>query len=119
MISEATASGAYVLWIGMPIMQQPSYSHAMQILNSLYLEGVSADPKATFVPTWSLFSNDQGAFQSSAVVNGARTTLRQSDGIHYSLAGENVIATYVLRQMESIYQVQLAPTNPSVITSWN
>jgi hypothetical protein len=118
-ISEATQSGAYVLWIGMPIMQQPSYSQGMQILNALYLEGVTSEPSATFVSTWSLFSNAQGAFQSNAVVNGAPTSLRQPDGIHYSLAGENVIATYVLGKMASIYHVRLAPTNPSVITSWN
>jgi uncharacterized protein len=118
-ISEATQSGAYVLWIGMPIMQQPSYSQGMQILNALYLEAVTSEPNATFVPTWSLFSNVQGAFQSNAVVNGAPTSLRQSDGIHYSLAGENVIATYVLRNMATIYHVRLAPTDPSVITSWS
>jgi uncharacterized protein len=118
-VSEATGSGAFVLWIGMPIMQQPSYSQGMQILNTLYLAGVTSEAKATFVPTWSLFSNTQGAFQSSAVVNGAWTALRQADGIHFSLAGEDVISTYVLRKMASIYHVQLVPTEPSVINSWS
>jgi hypothetical protein len=117
-ISEATASGAYVLWVGLPIMQQPSYSEGIQILNALYLESVTSEAKATFLSTLSLFSNARGVFQSTAVVNGVLTTLRQADGIHYSLAGENVIATYVLRQMASIYHVSLAPTDPSVINSW-
>jgi hypothetical protein len=118
-ISEATASGAYVLWIGMPIMQQPSYSQGMQILNALYQEGVTSEANATFVSTWSLFSNPRGVFQSDAVVNGAWTALRQSDGIHYSLAGEDVLATYVLGKMASIYHVLLAPADPSVINSWS
>jgi hypothetical protein len=91
----------------------------METLNSLYQQGVAAEPNATFVSTWSLFSNPQGEFQSSATVNGTKTTLRNSDGIHYSYAGEDLIATYVIRQLATIYHVQLVPTNPSTVTSWS
>jgi hypothetical protein len=119
MVSEATASGAYVLWVGMPIMQQQSYSQGMQTLNALYQQGVASEPNATFVSTWSLFSNLQGEYQSSATVNGTKTTLRDSDGIHLSYAGEDIVATYVIRQMATIYHVQLEPTNPSTVTSWS
>lgn len=119
LVSEATASGAYVLWVGMPIMQQPSYSQGMQTLNTLYQQGVSAEANATFVSTWSLFSDPQGQFQSGATVNGTKTTLRNADGIHYSYAGEDVLATFVIRQIATIYHVQLAPTDPAVITGWS
>ena len=118
LVSEATASGAYVLWIGMPNMQQPSYSQGMQLLNSIYQRVVTSEPNATFVPTWQLFSNPQGAFQANAMVNGKNVTLRSGDGIHYSYAGEDVLATYVLREMALIYHVQLVPTNPEQITGW-
>jgi hypothetical protein len=117
--SEATARGAYVLWVGLPIMQQPSYNQGVLSLNSLYQEGVAAEPNATFVSTWSLFTNLQGQYQSSATVNGSKTALRDLDGIHLSYAGEDVIATYVIRQMATIYHVQLVPTDPSVVTSWS
>ncbi len=118
LVSEATASGAYVLWVGMPNMQQPSYSQGMQLLNSIYKQVVTSEPNATFVPTWQIFSNPQGAFQANAMVNGKSATLRSQDGIHYSYAGEDVLATYVLREMALIYHVQLAPTNPEQITGW-
>ncbi len=118
LVSEAAASGAYVLWVGMPIMQQPSYSHGMQILNALFRQGVASSPNGTFISTWSLFSGPRGAFQSDAVVNGTPTSLRQPDGIHYSFAGEDVVATYVVRELASVYHVRLAPKDPAVITSW-
>lgn len=117
-VSEATASGAYVLWVGMPNMQQPSYSQGMQLLNSIYQQVVTTEPNATFVPTWQLFSNAQGAFQANAMVNGTNATLRSTDGIHYSYTGEDVLATYLLREMALIYHVQIAPTNPEQITGW-
>ena len=119
LVTEAVDAGAYVAWVGLPIMQQPSYSQGARILDTLYQEGTTSAPNATYISTWSLFSNPQGTFQSNAEVNGAPTTLRQSDGIHYSFAGEDVIATYVLREMALIYHVQLVPTDPTTITSWS
>ncbi len=118
LVGEATAGGAYVLWVGMPIMQQPAYSRGMQVLNRLDRKGVTSEPNATFLSTWSLFSSPQGAFRSAAAVNGRPATLRQPDGIHYSFAGEDVVATYVIRRMASIYHVQLPVANPAVITRW-
>ena len=118
LVAEATASGAYVLWVGLPIMQQPSYSEGMATINSLFQEGVTMGPNATFVSTWSLFSNPQGAFESAAAVNGVETTLREPDGIHYSFSGEDVAATYVIREMALIYHVKLVPVDPAVITHW-
>jgi uncharacterized protein len=117
-VTEATKSGAYVLWIGMPITQPYSYNQGLTILNALYQEGVTSEPNATFVPIWSLFANPAGQFESQAAVNGSETTLRSSDGIHLSFAGAEVLATYIVREMARIYHVALAPTSPQVITHW-
>ena len=118
-VSEATAVGAYVMWVGLPVMEQPSYSAGIETLNFLYQTALARTPTASFVSTWSLFANPQGLFQTEAVVNGTATTLRQSDGVHYSEAGEAVIATYVVDRMAQIYHVRLAPLAPAVITSWD
>jgi uncharacterized protein len=117
LIREAAASGALVMWVGMPVMEDPDYSQGMETLNSLYQQGVRADPDATFVSTWQLFS-EQGAYQAIADVNGIPENLREPDGIHYSFTGEDVIATYVIDEIASIFHVQLAPANPAVITAW-
>jgi hypothetical protein len=117
-VNEATDSGAYVLWIGMPIMQPYSYNQGMMILNSLFQEGVTSEPNATFVPMWPVFANPEGQFESQASVNGSEASLRAPDGIHFSFTGEDVFATYVMREMARVYHVALAPTDPAVITSW-
>ncbi len=118
LVGEASKAGAYVAWVGLPIMEQPSYSDGAHLLDHLYKEGVTAVANATYISTWSLFANPVGQFQSNASVNGTPTTLRQADGIHYSFSGEDVLATYVLRKLAAIYHVALQPTNPAVITSW-
>lgn len=116
---EAVLSGAYVLWIGLPIMQPSSYSQGMQTLNALFQKGSTSEPNATFLSTWALFSNPEGAFQSNAEVNHVQTTVRQPDGIHLSFAGEDIIATYVIREMARIYHVRLTAIDPAAITGWN
>jgi hypothetical protein len=118
LVTEAVDAGAYVAWVGLPIMQQPSYSQGVQILDGLYEKGTLTVPNATYLSTWSLLANPSGQFDSNASVNGTPTTLRESDGIHYSFAGEDVIATYVLRKLAAIYHVRLAPNDPAVVTSW-
>jgi lysophospholipase L1-like esterase len=117
-VSEATATGAYVLWIGMPITQPYSYNQGLTILNALYQQGVTSEPNATFVPSWSLFADPAGQFDAQAAVNGVETDLRSSDGIHLSVPGTEVLATFIIRKMASIYHVALAPTSPQVITHW-
>ena len=115
---EATASGAYLLWVGMPVMQPPNYNQGIDLLDSICRTVVPTLPNATFVSTWTLFANPQGAFQADAMVNGQSAVLREQDGIHYSYIGENVVATYVLRELAQIYHVQIAPRDPAVITAW-
>ena len=117
-IPEATSVGAYVLWIGLPIMQSLAYSQGVALLNSLYKLGVTTEADATFVPTWSLFANPKGLFESAAAVNSVETTLRASDGIHFSPAGWDVLATYVIHEMALVYHVKLVPASPAVITHW-
>jgi lysophospholipase L1-like esterase len=118
LLGEATASGALVMWVGMPIMEDPGYSQGMKILNALYQQAVVSSPDAVFLPTWQLFANPESTYQAAADVNGTPQNLREPDGIHYALAGEDVIATYVVDEIASIFHVQLAPASPATITGW-
>lgn len=117
-VDEVTSTGAYLLWIGLPIMQPPSYNQGASLLDSLYQKGVTSQSDATFVSTWSLFSDPAGQFATQAAVNGVETTLREPDGIHFSFSGEDVLATYVIREMARIYHVSLVATSPAVISHW-
>lgn len=117
-VDLAGRSGADLLWVGLPVMQDPWFSSGAALLNRLYREGTGSTSRATFLPVWSLFANPGGAFQSDVLVNGSPATLRQPDGIHFSFAGEDVLATYVIRAIAAIYHVRLTPADPSAVTGW-
>lgn len=109
MASAATKTGAYVLWVGMPIMQPNEYRQGMVLINSVFAKVATTVPGMTFLPTWDLFANAQGQFEDAARVNDMPSLLREADGIHLSYVGENVIATYVTRNIGVVYHVQITP----------
>jgi hypothetical protein len=109
MANAATETGAYVLWVGMPIMQPNGYRQGMLLINSVFAKVATTVPGMTFLPTWDLFANAHGEFEADARVNDIPSPLRESDGIHFSYVGENVIATYVTRTIGVVYHVQITP----------
>ena len=113
--NAATKTGAYVLWVGMPIMQPNSYRQGMVLLNSVFAKVTSSVPGMTFLPTWDLFANAQGRFAEAARVNNTPSLLREPDGIHFSFVGEDVIATYVTRTIGDVFHVRIPPEAPMYI----
>ena len=113
--STATKSGAYVLWVGMPVMQANSYRRGMVLLNSVFAKVTTSSPGMTFLPTWDLFANARGQFENAARVNNVPSLLREADGIHFSYVGENVLSTYVTRVIGDVYHVAIAPESAMYI----
>lgn len=111
----ARASGAQVLWVGLPVMQPPYYSQGAAMLNSLYASALLHVSGTSYVPTWNLFATSSGAYRDSAVVNGASQQLRAPDGIHFSQVGENVVSTYVVRQMSVLFHLPLQSAESALI----
>ena len=116
-VDLARAARAQVLWVGLPVMQPSFYSQGAAMLNSQFRAALRHVPGTAFVPTWNLFATPTGAFRPSARVNGVVQTLRSSDGIHFSEAGEDVLSTYVLTQMSALFHLPLRAAAPAVITS--
>jgi uncharacterized protein len=115
MARAATKTGAYVMWVGMPIMQPNSYRVGMVLINSVFARVATSVPGMAFLPTWDLFANAQGHFVDAARVNHIPSILREADGIHFSYVGENVISTFVTRELGQVYHVQITPESAMYI----
>lgn len=112
---ETSRAGAFVLWVGLPVMQQPTYDRGSQELDAEFQSGIRNLPGAAYLSTRTLFADRTGAYASVGTIRGAKTELRQSDGIHLSYGGENVVATFVVQEMSELYGVKIVPTMPAVI----
>jgi uncharacterized protein len=108
MMSEATSSGARVLWVGMPIMQSPSFSADMEVVNAIFEKEAALHPGVVYVPTWRLFSTRSGHFLTYISGPQGLVQVRASDGIHIALpGGGEYIGSYVVSEIEHHFHVRI------------
>lgn len=108
MMAEATSSGARVLWVGLPVMQSPSFSHDVATLNTIYRTQARLHPGTAFVPTWKLFSTKSGKYSEYLDVDGSLAEVRVADGVHISPpGGTSLLGSYVVERIDSIWHIHL------------
>lgn len=112
----ARRAGAYLLWVGLPVMRPSQYNRGVTLLNSLYAERVRRSGGAVFLSTTALLATPSGAFRASARVGQHVEVLRAPDGIHFTAMGENVLSTYVVKAIAVSFHVTLAPRHPMGIS---
>jgi len=114
MMFETTRANSAALWIGMPIMAPNGYRQGMQVINSIFKAVAATNPRVTFLPTWSFFANPRGEFRYSGWVDGRIQVIRQPDGIHPTAVGQNVLATYVVSKLHTVYGLPARAAYPQV-----
>lgn len=107
--SAATASGAYVLWVGLPIMKPYNYAKGETLIDQLIATAVPKTTGAQYIPLRDLTSDAQGKYRQSAIVNGKYQVFRGGDGIHFSSVGQEIIATYTINKINRLFHVKLTP----------
>jgi uncharacterized protein len=95
-MDTACADGRTVLWLGLPVMSDESFSVRMRELNTLF--AAAAHGCVHFAETWSLFSDASGRYAPFLPDEAGRMqAVRQLDGIHFSVAGALRVGAYARR----------------------
>jgi hypothetical protein len=102
-----------VIWVGHPIVRDPTFSQDMELLDSIYQQAASA-AGAVYVPTWDLFAGPDGAYSAYGPgLDGQTTRLRADDGVHLTVAGYDVLARMLEpRIREVVIQAQTPAGTP-------
>lgn len=91
------AEGWFIVWVGQPIMRADGYSGRMAALNAIYQSEAGARDWVVFVDTFAMFEDEDGAYAAYLPdAEGEPTLMRQSDGIHLTHAGGDVLAGVIL-----------------------
>lgn len=97
-VAAAQARQVRIIWLGIPYMQPNKLNQQMRYLNTV-LESELRD-KALVLPTDMLLSNGKARYVDSIPLNGKNTRMRSSDGIHFSIDGQRLLANLVLRNLD-------------------
>jgi len=98
LLSEATAAGTRVVWVGIPIVQDRNRWDFYRRVNDIYRATAQADPLGTYLDAWSLFRAKDGGYR--AFVRNERGVLqemRAPDGIHFTPNGYAYLGRMALR----------------------
>jgi hypothetical protein len=109
MMTETLSAGAKMVWVGLPIMQNPAFAASMQTLNSIYQAQAALHPGVVFLPTWALFSNAAGEYSAYLTNSYGQTVLaRDDDGVHIAPPGGcDIVAVAAIKEIESVWRVHL------------
>jgi hypothetical protein len=97
-LTAAVASKAIVLLVGMPAMREAIDNDDVAGKNAMYAEAIKAldDPRLHYVEPWKLHASGTETFSSYGPdKTGRLVQIRTSDGQHFTVAGEDLAASYL------------------------
>lgn len=98
-LRSASATKAGLLWLGIPAMRDAVAQADAKEKNRIYSHIISGlgDKKVVFVDPWRQAGANDDAFTAyGSDANGSKIQLRTPDGIHFTAAGYDLIAAYLL-----------------------
>ena len=100
-------AGGVVVWIGLPITNNEAQTQRFDRLNAIVQKVAKARPhKAIFIDTYTMFAGDNGGFAEYLEdAKGDPVKVRAGDGVHFDVAGGDIIAREVLRQLNKEFDL--------------
>ena len=101
-------AGGTVVWIGLPITNNEAQTQRFDTLNALVVKEAKrrGPSKAIFIDTYTMFAGDSGGF-TEYMQNGRGDSVkvRAGDGVHFDVAGGDMIAREVLKQLNKEFDL--------------
>ncbi|TLM68388.1 MAG: DUF459 domain-containing protein, partial [Actinobacteria bacterium] len=93
-----TAGGQRLYWIGLPIPRSAKQAKKYEMMNRVYrAQAEKRAASVVYVDSWKLFSDASGNYSELLQDGrGKLVDMRKDDGIHFTMAGANRMASAVL-----------------------
>ena len=112
-LSMLEASGAQVLWMGLPPMRIPVYNEKIETINRIDYTVVSQHPRAAWLNLSAVVGDSSGGFREfETTPGGKQLRLRATDGIHLSDEGAGLLTPQLLRWLDPPPPAPAANTAP-------
>jgi len=102
-LNQLRAAGKPTIWVGLPPMEAPSYSTAMNQISAVQ-RLASFSGGAEFLDIYERFADENGKYIAYGPdLSGKSVQMRKADGIHFSSAGADKLAFFVSQSIKSFY----------------
>ncbi len=106
-MNTITRTGAFVVWIGLPISRDGEQTTRYDVINTIVQrEAAKRLGRASYLDTYFFFAGDDGGFaEYVADDTGKLVKMRADDGVHFERAAGDLIAEKVLERLEERYDL--------------
>ncbi|MFV0258610.1 MAG: DUF459 domain-containing protein [Acidimicrobiales bacterium] len=104
-MDQATAAGAFVVWLGQPTMRDAAFEAKLTPLNQIFAAEAAARPgRAVYVDTARAMSVDGSGAYTPTLVDGSghQRVVRSTDGIHMTNDGGEILAPIVVETVAGV-----------------
>jgi hypothetical protein len=100
-MQEATATGARLIWVSIPPMQDPGLNARINVVNDLQRQAALQVRDVVYLSSASVLGDAQGGYTAFILANGKNLNVRTPDGVHLSPDGSALLASAVVQSMRS------------------
>lgn len=102
-MDHAGKLGVPLVWILLPVMRSEEATQDARMINDIVVSAAKSRPHVTLIETASLTADENGAYTAHFPdLNGQRRLMRAGDGIHFEMAGYELIANLVLKRLREL-----------------
>ena len=107
LMTLATSSGAKVIWMSVPPMQDAGLNARVATVNTLQSEAAGQVKNVTYLDSASVIGNAQGLFTPFVTVDGKILNVREPDGTHVTPAGGAVLGSYAITTIQQKFKIPI------------
>ena len=99
-MKEATSTGATLIWVSLPPMQDPTLNTEVQNINAIQKQAAAKVPNVVYVNSNPVLA-PSGTFEPYVTSGGQEVNVRTPDGTHISPEGGALLSQEVMQVMRS------------------
>jgi hypothetical protein len=106
-VLAATANGVrQVIWLGIPAVRRPRLNQTKDYINTIVKMAAAQHPNASFLDLGSVLDGAGNSFATYLTnSSGKAVTVRESDGIHITLAGADMVTPDLLADIDQLWHL--------------
>jgi len=99
--------GRHILWVGLPIMRNDTFTEHVRLLNEIYAAESQLHDHVLFVDIFDLFADASGSYADYLTDDeGTLRLMRADDGAHFTTAGGQRLANLVYSMIVSSFALK-------------
>ncbi|MBK5289456.1 MAG: DUF459 domain-containing protein [Acidimicrobiia bacterium] len=118
MMRELAGNGRELIWVGAPVAKSTSLEKGVIAVNLIAKDAARRLPGVTYVDAHKIFDDENGNYQQSFADHaGKRQVMRAGDGVHFSVAGADLIGQDVFAILDQRWHLlaQAVPDQPKTV----